>query len=76
MREYLQWILWDMFVRKKPNKSGSISVQVLVKSFGNYKVVKTLDSSEEPQEIVKMSYGKPALAKRKNIKIHRLYWAC
>lgn len=40
-----------MFVRKKPNKSGSISVQVIDKSSGSYKVVKTLGSSESPQKV-------------------------
>lgn len=40
-----------MFVRKKPNKSGSISVQVIDKSTGSYNVVKTLGSSQDPQEV-------------------------
>jgi transposase len=34
-----------MFVRKKKNKSGSISVQIITKSKGKYKVVKSLGSS-------------------------------
>lgn len=45
-----------MFVRKKPNKSGSISVQVIDKSSGNYKVVKTLGRSKEPQEVDQLIY--------------------
>jgi len=40
-----------MFVRKNPNKSGSISVPVIDKSTGSYKVVKTLGSSQDPQEV-------------------------
>lgn len=40
-----------MFVRKKRNKSGSTSVQVIDKSSGSYKVVKTVGSSADPQHI-------------------------
>lgn len=43
-------VFWDMFVRKKSNKSGSVSVQVIDKSSGRYKVVKTLGSSSDQQE--------------------------
>jgi transposase len=43
-----------MFVRKKPNKSGLISVQVIDKSYGKYKVVKTIGSSKEPSEIERL----------------------
>jgi hypothetical protein len=39
-----------MFVRKKPNKSGSISVQIIDKSNG-YRVVKTVGSSNDTDEI-------------------------
>ena len=34
-----------MFVRKKPNKSGVVSVQIIDKSHGKYKVRKTIGSS-------------------------------
>lgn len=37
-----------MFVRKKKNKSGSISVQIVSKSHGKYKVIKSLGSSADP----------------------------
>lgn len=37
-----------MFVRKKKNKSGSISVQIVSKSQGKYKVLKSLGSSVDP----------------------------
>jgi len=40
-----------MFVRKKPNKSGIISVQVIDKSSGKYKVKKTIGSSANRKEI-------------------------
>lgn len=40
-----------MFVRKKPNKSGLISVQVINKDSGKYKVVKTIGSSFNLSEV-------------------------
>ncbi len=40
-----------MFVRKKKNKSGVISIQVIDKSSGKYKLVKTVGSSKDPLEI-------------------------
>jgi transposase len=40
-----------MFVRKKPNKSGSVSVQIIDKSSGKYRVVETLGSSKDPETI-------------------------
>lgn len=39
-----------MFIRKKPNKSGTISIQIIDKSFG-YKVVKTIGSTKDPNQI-------------------------
>ncbi|WP_268036306.1 IS1634 family transposase [Algoriphagus sp. PAP.12] len=40
-----------MFVRRKPNKSGKISVQVIEKIKGKYKVAKTLGSSSVESEV-------------------------
>jgi len=40
-----------VFVRKKPNKSGSISVQIIDKSSGNYKVIETIGSSKDKSKI-------------------------
>lgn len=40
-----------MFVRKKPNKSGKISVQVIEKTKGRYKVAKTIGSSSVESEV-------------------------
>lgn len=42
-----------MFVRKKKNKSGSISVQIISKSKGQYKLYKTIGSSFSNEEIEK-----------------------
>lgn len=43
-----------MFIRKKQNKSGSVSVQIISKSSGKYKVYKTIGSSKCPEEIEKL----------------------
>jgi transposase len=43
-----------MFVRKKPNKSGLISVQVIDKSFGKYRVIKTVGSSNDPSIVTEL----------------------
>lgn len=40
-----------MFVRKKRNKSGVVSIQVIDKSSGKYKMVKTLGSSADENKI-------------------------
>lgn len=40
-----------MFVRKKKNKSGVISIQVIDKSTGKYRVIKTIGSSINKTEI-------------------------
>lgn len=40
-----------MFVRKKKNKSGSVSIQIIDKSTGKYRVVKTVGSSSDPDQI-------------------------
>ena len=42
-----------MFVRKKRNKSGTISVQIIDKSAG-YKVVETIGSSKNAEEIANL----------------------
>ena len=41
-----------MFVRKKLNKSGKVSIQVIDKSSGKYKVVKTIGSSTCELEVL------------------------
>ena len=40
-----------MFVRKKKNKSGVISIQVIDKSSGKYKLLKTIGSSSNSLEV-------------------------
>lgn len=40
-----------MFVRQKNNKSGLISVQVIDKSSGRYKMIKTIGSSLDPDRV-------------------------
>jgi len=41
-----------MFVRQKKNKTGTVSVQVIDKSSGKYKVAQTIGSSREQNEII------------------------
>ncbi len=45
-----------MFVRKKKNPSGKISVQVIDKSNGTYRVLKTIGSSSDLQTVEEL-YG-------------------
>ena len=45
-----------MFLRKKKNKSGSISVQIISKERGKYKVVKTIGSSRNEQDVQKLVF--------------------
>ena len=40
-----------VFVRKKKNKSGIVSIQIIDKSSGNYELYRTVGSSDEPKEI-------------------------
>jgi transposase len=39
-----------MFVRKKRNKSGTVSVQIILKSRGKYRVIKTIGCAKTVQE--------------------------
>jgi len=43
-----------MFVRKKPNKSGLISIQVIDKSRGRFNVIRTIGASADPVEVEKL----------------------
>lgn len=45
-----------MFIRKKPNRSGSISIQVIQKVRGRYKVVKTVGCATTQHEIENLFY--------------------
>ena len=53
-----------MFVRKKRNRSGSVSVQVVDKSNG-YRVVKTMGSARDPEDLRRLvELGKLFIARR------------
>ena len=60
-----------MFIRKKKNKTGSTSVQVIDKSSGKYKVVKTVGcatSEQEEIELLQLAYELlPALTTQSRI---------
>ena len=43
-----------MFLRKLPNRSGSFSIQIISKSRGKYKVIKTIGSGRSEVEIEKL----------------------
>ena len=45
-----------MFLRKRKNLSGSVSIQIISKSTGKYKVLKTIGSSDREEEIQKLIY--------------------
>ena len=45
-----------MFLRKLKNRSGSVSIQIISKERGKYKVVKTIGSSSNEQEIQKLVF--------------------
>lgn len=42
---------WRMFVRQKKNKSGTVSVQIISKERGSYRVFKTIGSSDSEEGI-------------------------
>ena len=45
-----------MFIRKKKNKSGSQSVQIISKARGKYKVIVTIGSAKTEQELQKLVF--------------------
>ena len=45
------WVFLVMFIRQKKNKSGSISVQIITKHGGKYKVEKTIGSASTQEQI-------------------------
>jgi transposase len=53
-----------MFVRKKPNKSGSTSVQIISKVRGHYKVVESVGVGRTDQEISNLILKAHALLKQ------------
>jgi transposase len=45
-----------MYLRKLKNRSGKISVQIISKSSGKYKVLKTIGCGQSEQEVEKLTY--------------------
>jgi hypothetical protein len=43
-----------MFVRKVVNRSGTVSIQIIDKSTGTYRVHRTIGTSRDPDEIEKL----------------------
>jgi transposase len=43
-----------MFIRKNKNRSGSVSVQIISKEQGKYKIVETIGSGKSQEEIAKL----------------------
>jgi transposase len=55
-----------MFVRQKSNKSGSTSIQIIDKTGGKYRVVETVGSSRDPQEVARLvELGEVRIARQK-----------
>ncbi|MCK9292215.1 MAG: hypothetical protein M0P54_11485 [Bacteroidales bacterium] len=44
-------VIFFIFIREKKNSSGSVSVQIISKALGRYKVVKTIGCSAERYKI-------------------------
>ena len=56
-----------MFLREKKNKSGSISIQIIQKLRGRYKVLQTIGSGRSEQEIVRLTcLGKQEIERLSN----------
>ena len=43
-----------MFVRQKKNKSGIVSVQIIDKSLGKYRMLKSISSSADSEEVLRL----------------------
>lgn len=43
-----------MYVRKKKNPSGIVSIQIIDKSTGTYRMIKTIGSSADPKEVIRL----------------------
>lgn len=55
-----------MFARKIKNRNGSISVQVIRKDHGKYRVVRTVGTSKDPEEIERLWQKAQSLANYSN----------
>ena len=47
-------LFWGMFLRKKKNKSGSTSVQIISKARGKYRVIKSIGVARTDQDVEKL----------------------
>ena len=43
-----------MYVRRKPNKTGTVSVQVISKHTGTYQVMRSFGTGRTEQELVRL----------------------
>ena len=50
----VSFVFLGMFLRKKSNKSGSVSIQIISKHRGKYTVEQTIGSSSNEQELQKL----------------------
>jgi len=58
-----------MFVRKKKNPSGVVSIQIIDKNSGKYRVIKTIGSSKESAEVLNLyNEGKKWIASRTGVR--------
>ena len=66
-----RYYLCRMFIRKKKNKSGSISIQIIDKSSGKYEVIKTVgctDNEQQEKGLIERAYELfPAITKQSRI---------
>lgn len=45
------WLFFDMFIRKNKNRNKSISIQVISKQSGKYKLLKTFGTGKTEEQI-------------------------
>lgn len=62
-----------MFVRKKRNKSGTVSVQIVSKNRGKYRVIQTVGSAKDPEEVERLIQRGRLLAQDSLGKQERLF---
>ena len=56
-----------MFIRRKPNKTGSVSVQVISKHTGKYQVVRSFGVGYSEQELVRLEeYARGFIVRKQN----------
>ena len=63
------WLNLGVFVRKKKNKSGSVSIQIVDKSSGKYKIIRILGcakSEQQQNDLVQQAYELIAVLTQQN----------